>query len=50
MTVLPITTAAFKRLRAAAREALAMTLLQWALRIDGRAVVDVITRGVRSAR
>lgn len=50
MTDLPITTATYRRLRAAAREALAMTLLQWALRIDGRALVDVITRGVRSAR
>lgn len=50
MTNAPITTAAFRRLRAAAREVLAMTLLQWALRIDGRAVVDVITRGVHSAR
>lgn len=50
MTDLPITKAAYRRLRAAAREALAMTLLQWALRVDGRAVVDVITRGVRSAR
>lgn len=47
---LPITTAAYRRLRAAAREALAMTLLQWALRVDGRTVVDVITRGVRSVR
>ena len=50
MLALPITKAAYRRLRAAAREALAMTLLQWALRVDGRAVVDVITRGVRSAR